>query len=312
MAPRAHRAVTPARAPADTPIEGNPNSSKQEVAHMSVEAAVTQYRQAFIDQFEAKVSLLRMASTKESMANGLTVTFLVAGSGTDVAVTRGVNGQIPYGNPTNTQVSATLVEKHAPYELTAFNVFASQGDQKAIMRKASMNVINREIDLTILTELANATIDTGAYVPPSQDMVENALAYLGNQNVPVEEEDNMFAVISPSFRGYLRRTTEFINGQYVDVKPLNGPVRKMWRWAGVNWITNSLVNGVGTSSEKCYMFHRDSLGYAVNVGEDKVSIGYDEKQDTSWSRATIYHAAKILQNTGIVELHADGSASNLS
>jgi hypothetical protein len=311
MAPR-ESAVTPARASADTPNEGNPNHPDKKVAHMSVEAAVTQYRQAFIDQFEARVSLLRMATTKESMNSGLTVTFLVAGSGTDTAVTRGVNGQIPYGNPTNTQISATLVEKHAPYELTNFNIFASQGDQKAIMRKASMNVINRDIDLTILTELANATIDTGAYVPASTDMVEKAIAYLGNQNVPVEEEDNLFAVISPSFRGYLRRTTEFTNGQYVDVKPLNGPVRKMWRWAGLNWITSSLLTGVGTSSEKCYMFHRDALGYAVNVGEESVAIGYDEKQHSSWSRATIYHAAKILQNTGIVELRHDGSDSNLS
>src|SRR5688500_18993259 len=104
---------------------------------MSVEAAVTQYRQATVDQFETRVSLLRMACTKESMKSGNTVTFLVAGSGSDTAVSRGVNGQIPYGNPTNTQVSATLVEKHAPYELTSFNIFASQGDQQAIMRQAA-------------------------------------------------------------------------------------------------------------------------------------------------------------------------------
>src|SRR5690348_6262113 len=113
---------------------------------MAVEAAVTQYRQAFVDQFETRVSILRSFATKETMSSGQTVTFLVAGSGTDTAVTRGVNGLIPYGNPTNTQVSATLVEKHAPYELTNFNIFASQGDQKAIMRQASMSVINRDID----------------------------------------------------------------------------------------------------------------------------------------------------------------------
>jgi hypothetical protein len=41
-------------------------------------------------------------------------------------------------------------------------------------------------------------------------------------------------------------------------------------------------------------------------------VGYDEKQDTSWSRATIFHAAKILQNTGIVQMKHDGSAFGLS
>lgn len=279
---------------------------------MSVEAAVTQYRQAFIDQFEGRISMLRNCATKETMAKGNVVTFLVAGSGTDTAVTRGVNGQIPYGNPTNTQVSATLVEKHAPYELTGFNIFASQGDQKAVMRQASMNVINRDIDLTILAELANATIDTGSYATGSLAMVEKAKAYLGNNDVPVEEEDNMFAVISSGFRAYLMQTTEFANGDYVDVKAFAGPTRKMWRWDGVNWMVSSRITGVGTSTELCYMWHRSALGYAVNVGEDSIAIGYDEKQDTSWSRATIYHAAKILQNTGIVQMKHDGSAFNLS
>jgi hypothetical protein len=279
---------------------------------MAVEAAKTQYREAFIDQFETRVSMFRNAATKEVMSSGNTVTFLVAGSGTDTARTRGTNGQIPYDNPTNTQVSATLVEKHAPYELTNFNVFASQGNQLAIMRQASMSVINRDMDLVILAELANATIDTGAYATASVAMVEKAKAYLGNQSVPVEEEDNMFAAVSPGFMAYLNQTTEFASADYVDMKVYSGAIKKVRRWAGVNWLTSSQVTGVGTSTELCYMWHRAALGYAVNVGEDSVAIGYDEKQHTSWSRATIYHAAKILQNTGIVQMKHDGAAFGLS
>jgi hypothetical protein len=279
---------------------------------MSVEAAKTQYREAFIDQFEGRSSVMRVGCTKETMKSGNTVTFLVAGSGSDTAKTRGVNGMIPYGNPTNTQVSATLVEKHAPYELTGFNIFSSQGDQKAIMRQASMSVINRDIDLTILAELANATIDTGAYTTASLRLVEKAKTYLSNQDVPVEEEDNMFAVITGAFRAHLMETTEFASGDYVDVKVFAGPTRKMWRWNGVNWMVSSRITGVGTAQELCYMWHRNALGYAVNVGEESIAIGYDEKQDTSWSRATIYHAAKILQNTGIVQIKHDGSIGNLS
>ncbi len=279
---------------------------------MSVEAAKIQYREAFIDQFEGRSSVMRAGCTKETMKSGNTVTFLVAGSGSDAAVTRGVNGLIPYGNPTNTQVTATLVERHAPYELTGFNIFSSQGDQKAIMRQASMSVINRNIDLTVLAELANATIDTGAYATASLSLVEKAKTYLSNQDVPVEEEDNMFAVISGAFRAHLMQTTEFASGDYVDVKMFAGPTRKMWRWDGVNWMVSSRITGVGTAQELCYMWHRSALGYACNIGEESIAIGYDEKQDTSWSRATIYHAAKILQNTGIVQIKHDGSIGNLS
>lgn len=274
---------------------------------MAVEAAVVQYRKEFVASFEQRVSLLKTSTTKESVINGNQATFLVAGSGGDTAVTRGTNGQIPYGNPTNTQVTATLVEKHAPYELTSFNIFASQGDQKRIMQMASMNVINRDIDLTILAELANATQDFGSGTA-SLNTVAGAKVILGNNDVDTTEVENMFAVVSPAFMGYLMQTREFASAEYVDVKPFSGPARRMLRWFGVNWIENARVTGVGTTAEICYMFHRAAIGYAVRVNEESISIGYDDKQDSSWSRATTYHAAKILQDTGIVKITHDGSA----
>lgn len=274
---------------------------------MSIEAAMIQYRKDFIPAFEQKVSLLRTTATKETVMSGNQATFLVSGSATDTAVTRGTNGDIPFGNPTNNQVTATLVEKHAPYELTGFNVFASQGDQVGLMRSESIAVINRDIDLTMLAELANATQDFGTGTA-SLSTVVGAQAILGNNDVDVEEEDNMFGIISPAFRGYLLQNTEFSSGDYVEQKPFGGPVRRFFRWAGINWIVSSRITGLGTASEICYIYHRKAIGYAVNVGEDKVFAGYDERQDKSWSRAQVYHGAKILQNNGIVKVTHDGSA----
>lgn len=273
-----------------------------------VTAAVVQYRQSMVDAFEQQSAMLRMTTTKETVRNGNQATFVVNGAGSDTAVTRGVNGQIPYGSPTNTQKTITLTEKHAPYELTDFNVFASQGDQLAGMRKHSMSVINREIDLTILATLASATIDTGAGQIASGALVQACIAELGANDVDVSDENNLFAVISPSFRGYLAQTTEFTNGDYVPMQYLGGPVRKIWRWSGVNWIVSSRITGLQGSTELCYMWHRDALGYAINLGEDSIDVGYDAKQKTSWSNATVYHGGVILQNTGIVQMVHDGSA----
>lgn len=274
---------------------------------MSVEAAMIQYKKDFVPAFAQKVSRFKLSTTKEVVMSGNQATFLVSGSSSDTAVTRGTNGQIPYGNPTNSQVTATLVEKHAPYELTGFNVFASQGDQLKVMRDESIKVINRDIDLTLLAELANATQDFGSGTA-SLSTILGAQAILGNNDVDTEEEDNMFAIISPAFRHYLMQTTEFASADYVDMKPFGGPVRPMLRWAGINWIISSQVTGLGTSSEVCYMYHRNAIGYAINMGEEKISVGYDDKQDVSWSRSTVYHAAKILQNSGIVKITHDGSA----
>lgn len=276
---------------------------------MTVQAAKTIFREEFIAAYEQSKSLLSAATSPATMTEGLTSTFLIAGSGGQRAVTRGQNGQIPYNTPSNSQVSVTLVEKHAPYELTGFDIFASQGNQKQIMQDASLAVIRRDQDLIILAELANATQDYGS---GSLEIGTIAMskAILGQNFVDTSNPDDMFWVISPAAEAYLMQMPEFASADYVSVLPMEGgAARNYRRWMGSNWIVSALVTGVGTASEVLYNFHRSALGYAMNMGAEKIAIGYDEKQDTSWSRATIYHAAKILQNNGIIKVAHDGSAA---
>jgi hypothetical protein len=144
------------------------------------------------------------------------------------------------------------------------------------------------------------------------DIVMKAQVILGNNNVPIEEEDNMYCIISPAFRAYLLQTTEFASGDYVDTKPLNGPVRRMWRWAGLNWMLHTGLTGAGTSTEQCFMFHKRSVGHAANSKEMDVRVGYDDKQDVSWARASLWHNAKLLQNSGGVMMKHDGSGYTAS
>jgi hypothetical protein len=176
------------------------------------------------------------------------------------------------------------------------------------MQQASISVMNRAIDLSILAQLDTATLDTGAAQTASLRLVNVALTTLSNNGVPIWEEDNMFGVISGGFRGYLTENSEFSNGMYVDVKPLTGPVRRMWRWNGINWCINPQVTGVGTSAEKCYVYHRNSIGFAANTKDMDVVVDYDKKQDSSYSRATLYMGSKLLQNSGVVQMIHDGSA----
>lgn len=176
------------------------------------------------------------------------------------------------------------------------------------MQMASINVMNRQIDTVILQQLDTATLDTGSAQVASLRLVNVAITSLGNNQVPIWEEDNMFGVITPAFRSYLTENSEFANGQYVDVKPLTGPIAKMWRWNGINWILHPLPTGIGTSAEKCYVFHRNAIGFAANTKEMDVVVDYDKKQDSSYSRSTLYMGAKLLQNSGVVQMVHDGSA----
>lgn len=176
------------------------------------------------------------------------------------------------------------------------------------MQLASVAVLNRDIDQVILDELDTATLTTGSAVTANLNLVIKSRVILGNNEVPITEEDNMFAVISPAYEGYLMGVTEFSSADYVEVKPFVGPAKRMRRWAGVNWIVHPNVPGVGTSSESCFMYHKNAIGHAANSKEMSVLVDYDGKQDLSWSRASLFHGAKKLQNSGIVKMVHDASA----
>ena len=269
---------------------------------------VVQYRSEQIATFEQRYSILRATCVQEAVAKGNQATFQVSGSGSASAVERGNNGLIPYFTTDNTQSTATLVEAHAPFQRTSFNIFATQGDMKRVMHDEAIGTLNRHIDQKVIDQLDTATNDTGTSQAASMDMVMKSQVILGNNNIPIEEEDNMYAVITPAFRAYVLQTTEFASGDYVDVKPLNGPVRRMWRWAGINWMLHTGLTGAATSTEKCYMYHKRAMGHAANSKEMQVIVGYNEEQDYTYARATLYHNAKLLQNSGIVQMKSDGSA----
>lgn len=277
---------------------------------MANTAFQVQYRNEFIAGFEQGVSFLRAAVTTEAVIQAQQATFLVADSGGASAVTRGVNGLIPSRSDNLNQYTATLTEWHDKPRRTKFNIFASQGDGRRIMQATTVKVLNRKIDQDILGELANTTtvINSGVGQIASLQMVMQAQTKLANNEVDIEEEDNMFFVASPAFRAYLMQIKEFNHADYVDVKPLNGPARKMRRWAGFNWIFHPKISGRGTSSELCYAFHRNAIGTAVNTGDMEVDADYNREDSYYWARASIFMGSKLLQTTGVCKVVHDGSA----
>ena len=289
---------------------------------MSDTAFQIQYREEFIAGFEVGVSLLRNCCVTEAVIKGNQATFLTADSGGAVAQTRGVNGLIPSRTDNLNQYTATLVEQHDLVQRTGFNLFASQGDGKRIMQETSLKVINRTIDLDILSGLSSTTnsvgvLGSGAGTAANLQIVTHALSKLGNNAVAIDEIDNMFFIGTPGFYAYLLGIKEFVNVQWVRVQPLpeaapnigasKSAGRMMMRWAGFNWAFSPLITGVGTANELCYAFHRDSMGHAVNSGEIMAMADYHRRQDYSWARTSVYMGSKLLQNKGVIQVNHDGS-----
>lgn len=281
---------------------------------MADTAFQTKYRQEYIHGFEQRQTLLRGGVTTEADVKGNTAVFLVADSGSAIAKTRGVDGLIPARADNNTQNSCTLAEWHDLARKTGFNIESSQGNQRLIMQNTTMGTINRKIDSDILTALLTGTIQTnsGVGVTATIDLVMQAKTKLGNASVPWDS--NLFAVITPAFEAYLMRTKEFASREYVNKTLPSDGADLAWRdrplmynWMGVNWMVHPNISGIATTTERCFMWHRNSIGHAVNL-DMNIKAGYDEEQDYSWARTSIYMGSKLLQNAGVVEMTHDGSA----
>ena len=280
---------------------------------MSDSAFQIQYRQEFIAAFEQHQSLLRETVTTEAVIKGNTAVFLVAGSGDAEAKTRGVNGLIPARADDNTQNSCVLYEWHDLVRKTAFNVFASQGNQRAIMQQTTMAVLNRKIDDIIITELNTGTVSIGSSATiPSVSLFQNGRVKLSNAAVPWDS--NITLLCQPAFLAYLEQATEFTNADYVNVRPYADgdpswrDTPMAYKWRNTLIIEHPNLPGKGTSSEKSFLYHKAAIGHAVNTGGMDSPVGYDEEQAYSWARASCYMGAKLLQNAGVVVITADGSA----
>jgi len=280
---------------------------------MADTAYQTQYRQEFIAGFEQRQSILRETVTTEAVFKGNQAVFLVADSGDAEAVKRGVNGLIPARADDNTQNTATLEDWNDLVRKTNFNVFASQGNQRQIMQQTTMGVVNRKIDQTIITTANTGTVTVGtSSTIPSVSTFQHARVKLSNASVPWDS--NITLLCQPSFLAYLEQAPEFANAEYINLRPYAGqdpswrdkPMAYRWRNALICEHPN--LPGKGTSSEKSFMYHKSAIGHAANTDGMDSMVGFDEEQNYSWARCTIFMGAVLMQNAGVVVITHDGSA----
>lgn len=277
----------------------------------SISALQTTYRQEFIAGFDKTESVLRDSVTTEYMQHGGSAVFLVADTINAAARTRGVNGLIPADPLALTQNTATLVPWHRLTTASDFNVFASQGNLPEMLKAQTMAAINRKVDDDIITGLDTGTVTISAGGTMTVSKVMTARGILGANKVP--DDGNLTLLVTPAALTYLMQTTEFANAQYVEAKPFaDGDPnfknkRFVYKWAGMTVIVDPTLPGVQTSSEHCYLFHKNAIGQAINKSEIEFVMGYNEEQGYSFAKTTVFIGTKVLQNAGIVVISHDGS-----
>lgn len=278
---------------------------------MADTAFMTQYRREWVLAFEQRNALLRNTCITEGMIAGNQVVFPIGSSGGAAATTRGTNGRIPARKNDVSQITATLVEAHDKVEQTRFNIFTAQADMRQLQQIQSVGVINRAMDDVIIAELETATQDTGAAAVATMSMVARARTILLNNKIDLD--GGIYAVVTPAFEAYMLQIQEFANSLWRGGTPLTQSMASptqgnTYDWFGVKWIVHNRLTGVGTNAEKCFMYHKNAIGHAIDRAGMTTAAGYDEQDDFYFFRASVFHAAKLLQNSGVVVMNHDGSA----
>lgn len=279
---------------------------------------LAQYRRDYIADFERRKATLVNTVRTDSQDQGGQTVFLVAGSGGRDTVTRGANGLIPPSDDVQSQVTLTFNEDHDYTKKTAFNIFASQGDQIAIMRTESLGVIHRKQDSRIITAIATGTVSLGAVPTMDKQTANRITTILANADVGTEDSgNNLFAAVTMATYAEMTDIASFASADYVHFDAespvemgMNVPGR-FKHWMGINWTVHNGLPGKGTSSATNLAWHREAVGYSTSTRGIDAQLGYDEEQDYTWRRTTIFHGAVKLQNVGIVKwTHDDTGLSS--
>lgn len=144
----------------------------------------------------------------------------------------------------------------------------------------------RWVGASVIQALEGVDATTGAPEVATPMLVDRAKALLGEKGVDLADTDNLFCLISPGFDHHLGfGCREFWEAPYVTIGSME---RRLRRWRGLNWLVDPNVPGAETWREKCFVYHRKSVGVCVTnpehsrlLGQGVVQINHDGSAFTS-------------------------------
>lgn len=276
---------------------------------------VINYSRDFVPSFNQTVSLLSDRCKDEQMSAGISVQWDIADLGGDLAQ-RGVDGRLPRLASSDSQVTAKLAEYGGTFEVTNFDDFTSQSNEREKMYAKIMARVNRRLDKVIIAELDNASTqyNSGNAIVLTPDKATDLITELEEGEVPINPQDVTF-LGTPKVRHQLMKSAAYTSADYVSAKPYEGDMavfsnsRKVKNWLDCGWIFSPLLSGVGTATAKCYLFHREAIGCAKPTSQIMVTAGMDNQHHYHYCSGTVKAAAKILQSGGVIEIIHDDTAS---
>lgn len=236
--------------------------------------------------------------------------------GTGVATTKSRHGEITPMNVTHTQPSVTLVDFYAGDWSDLLDEAKTNIEVRMNYAKAGAYALGRKCDEQIFTAL-NTTSQTGVtWLLTNSFTIRNSLlamteALWGNG---VPNDGNVYAALSPRAWSQAMTVEEFSSADYVGPGSLafteGAPGHKKWKdWMGTKWCMHTAVPGIGTTTSKNYIWHRNAVGYGVGKHAGNIAANEAVAADITWhgDRASYFvnHSmsggALLIDDTGVIE-----------
>jgi hypothetical protein len=273
------------------------------------------YRKEFVDSFHQQKSKLMGRCISESMSMGLQAVFDIADLGGELPE-RGTDGNLARLHSNDEAVTVTLKEHGGSFTVTDFEDFIKAPDQREKMHRKIVARAERTMDLQFIEALDGATnqYNGGTAVTLTPDILGDAIATLEENDVPINPDD-VTLLITPQGRRQLMKSAEYTSKDYVPVQrydhhPDRDPdERQITSFLDVGIINSSRLKGVGTSTAKCYLFHRRAMGCAEPDGQKNFTAGFDEREHLHFASGTIRTGFKLLQQRGVLQIIHDDRPS---
>jgi len=255
---------------------------------------------SFIDQYGAEVHVLYTQKASKlrdcirviTGVTGATHKFHVFGS--VVANTKARGADVTGLDPSQTMVTATLVDAYAPIYIDKMDEVKTNADVRGEYVKLSASALGRYTDDVIVGALDASTPGTTIAASASGLTLAKLIsAKLALDEADVPAEDRML-VVSPAAIADILTEEKLTSSDYMQVQGIiNGDVKTA---LGFTWKVSTRLT-INTTTRDCFAFNKNALGLAV---------GQDLTTTSDWVPEKVAHLVNSYLSMGAVAIDETG------
>ena len=278
-------------------------------------AFITSYDAKVHEVFQRKGSYLKDSVRLKDNIIGSTAVFQKIGTG--IAVTKARHGTITPMNQTHTAPSTTLADFYAGDWVDKLDEAKININERDVIASGGAMALGRKVDEQITTVLDTTTQSVITLTVTSKatvlataiEFAESAWA----NDVPNDGE--VYCIVTPRYWSQLMTLDQFQREEYVSADGMafkQGPSigKARWKeWQGIKWKMQTGLPGAGTTTAKCFLYHKTAVGYAIAQSAGNIAGNDSVAADITWHGDRAAHFvnhmmsgnAVMIDDTGVIE-----------